>query len=320
MKKKLLFLFFVLFLLITPVFASTNTNTRTEENNYLLNDWVQVTEKSLVNIMATPAVNADEKIYDFANLFDEEEEKDLYDRVLSYSSKTNYDFAIVTIDHNPVTSSFEGYSGCMTQTGNDSLMAKSCVFADNFYDFNDFGTGDHRDGLLLLIDMDTRSVYISTARGDGSATAYKMYDDNRIDVILDDIYGYLSEREYYVGAKKTIEKLEFYYDQGYPKPGEGKVVHKRTMKDNIFMALGGSFVLTLIIILIMISKNKMVKTALTASSNLDASTKDIKLLGDMLISTHTSKTRISSDSSSGGGGSFHSSSGGGSHGGGGHHF
>ena len=52
---------------ITLVSASTNTNIRTEDN-YLINDWIEVTDSNRGNILNTPAVNAEEKIYDFADL------------------------------------------------------------------------------------------------------------------------------------------------------------------------------------------------------------------------------------------------------------
>ena len=66
---KLSLVFFVLFIFnITLVSASTNTNTRTEDN-YLINDWIEVTDSNRGNILNTPAVNAEEKIYDFADLY-----------------------------------------------------------------------------------------------------------------------------------------------------------------------------------------------------------------------------------------------------------
>ena len=56
---KLSLVFFVLFIFnITLVSASTNTNTRTEDN-YLINDWIEVTDSNRGNILNTPAVNAE---------------------------------------------------------------------------------------------------------------------------------------------------------------------------------------------------------------------------------------------------------------------
>ena len=70
---------------------------------------------------------------------------------------------------------------------------------------------------------------------------------------------------------------------------------------------------------ILISKNKMVKVATTSREYLEKGSINIKVVRDVLTSSHTTSTPISHSSSSGGG-SSHSGSSGRSHGGGGHHF
>ena len=68
---------------IVPVYASTNTKERTEDN-YLVEDWVTVTEDNKNNILTTPAIDATEKVYDFADLFTDEEEQQLYTKITNY--------------------------------------------------------------------------------------------------------------------------------------------------------------------------------------------------------------------------------------------
>lgn len=67
MKKfKYLLLIVILFgFCIIPVSASTNTFTRTEDN-LLVSPDITVTSQNLDNILGTPAVDASEKVYDFA--------------------------------------------------------------------------------------------------------------------------------------------------------------------------------------------------------------------------------------------------------------
>ena len=54
---------------ITDVFASTDTFDRSEDNNYLIKKEYNIDDKMLKSILSTPAVDATEKIYDFADLF-----------------------------------------------------------------------------------------------------------------------------------------------------------------------------------------------------------------------------------------------------------
>ena len=136
MKKRL----FLLLVIILSVFwikdvnASTKTFERTNED-LRVPDYINVTEENKSNILLTPSVDAKEKVYDFADLFDDQEEKDLYDQINKFIKNTNMDLAVVTISYNN--------------------KHNAGVYSDDFYDYNDFGIGDDNSGLLFLIDMDT---------------------------------------------------------------------------------------------------------------------------------------------------------------------
>lgn len=164
MKKfKYLLLIVILFgFCIIPVSASTNTFTRTEDN-LLVSPDITVTSQNLDNILGTPAVDASEKVYDFAELLTPSEEEQIYNRVQKFINKTNLDLAVVTINDNNKFSAME--------------------YADDFYDYNDFGTDSEYSGVLFLVDMDTREIYMST-----TGKAISMYSDYRIDMTLDAIY------------------------------------------------------------------------------------------------------------------------------------
>ena len=113
---KLLVLGFICFSLWFPVEASTRTNTRTENNNYLVQNSVTINENTLEDIMKTPAVDATEKIYDFANLFNAEEEAQLYQRILQIVDNYGVDFVVVTTK--------------------DNEFSSSAAYADSFYRYN----------------------------------------------------------------------------------------------------------------------------------------------------------------------------------------
>ncbi len=272
------FLVLVLLFLTTNVYASTNTKVR-DENNLLVPDKVTVTDSMKSNIMSTPAVNAEEKIYDFADLYTDSEEEELYKLATEYISKYNYDFAIVTISENNKNSYIE--------------------YADDFYDYNDFKT----DGILFLIDMQNRYVYMST-----SGDAIKMYSDRRIDKATD-VGNYIGSKEYFKGTKEFINRISNYAEDGYP----GKV--KLTTSKKVLISLGVASLITLITMIILVSKNKLVRKATTAEEYLTK--KDVGITADILVNTHTTRTKIEHDS---GGSSTHSGSSGISHGGGGHGF
>ena len=58
----------------------------------------------------------------------------------------------------------------------DDVKGKSSMdFADDFYDDNGYGIGFDSSGLLFLVNMEDREVWISTA-----GTAIKVFTDARI--------------------------------------------------------------------------------------------------------------------------------------------
>ena len=289
MKKiNLLILMIVISILsIIPVNASTNTKERTE-SDLLVPSHITVTDSNKEKILSTPAVDATEKVYDFADLFSEEEEEKLYSEITKYINTYDMDLAVVTI-----------------QTNNKGTAEN---YADDFYGYNDFGKNSSNDGILFLIDMDTRKIWMST-----TGNAIKMYNDYRIENALDRVYQYMTDEEYYTGCSKYIDKISEYAKSGLPTDSS-KMTASKMIAYSIFAGLVG----TTIIMVILVLKNKLVRKATTAAEYLNKDSVDIKNLGDVLISSHTTKTKIEHDS--GGGSSTHHGSSGISHGGGGHKF
>lgn len=304
MRNKIIYII-AIFLCVfnfTNVNASTNTRERTEEN-LLVPDYITVTDQNKNNVLTTPSVDASEKVYDFADLFTDTEENNLYKQIISYINSTNMDMAIVTIDTNDKSSAM--------------------VYADDFYDYNEFGIGSEHSGLLFLIDMDTREIYMSTC-----GNAINTYTDYRIDSMLDSIYTEFSDGDYYEGTSKFIQlslsysKLDVSSDNGYKINSRGELVKDNSRYYAIFVA---AFIIALISVIIMAAMNKMVHKANSAESYLKKGTKSVTKVNEVFLGSHVSKVRIDTDSGSSGGGhsggsSTHFSSSGTSHGGGGHHF
>lgn len=293
--KKLFVLFISFFLLVLPVYASTNTYSRTTTD---LKVPKKIKYKSSMehNVLLTPSINANEKIYDFAELLTEEEEKQLYDKVKEFIANTNLDLAIVTINSNVKDSTQE--------------------YADDFYDYNNFSI----DGLAFVIDMQNRIFYISTA---GKAMLY--YDDYRIEYILSALDQEMYNHEYFNACNTLISQLTEYYDSGFSDNADKYViVGTQIYRKTPYLLLSIIAVVSATIgTLILALRNKKVKLAINSNDYFDNKAFEITKDTKELISSNTSRVYIPPTDSGGGGssgGGFHSGSSGASHGGGGHRF
>ena len=296
--RKIFLILTILLFSVENIQASTNVYERTS-SDYLVPSDITVNSSNRNNILNTPAVDASEKVYDFADLLTTEQEDSLYDDINDFINDSSYDLVIVTIDDNPKYSAMD--------------------YADDFFDYNDFGVNSSRDGVLILIDMDTREIYVST-----SGMALKMYSDYRIDNIIDAGYYYLTSGYYYNCLSEMIDELELYYDNGYPSENSnlhidenGNPYYIRKMPYLMIFLVAGTF--CLIVTLILYFKTKSVVKKHNIASYIDKENTNISK-NDIFLTTYTSRIRRQSSSSSGGGSSFHRSSSGRSHGGGGRRF
>lgn len=265
-------IFAVLFL-ITSIFLS-NSNDSNSYNYSTYNDSIAASD--------TPKVDENEKVYDFAELFTDEEEENLYKKICKYIKKYDMDMAIVTIAEN------------------NKMFAAN--YADDFWDYNDFGVGESKDGILFLIDMDTREAYIST-----TGKAIWVYKDSYIDSMLDKIL-----------EKSPLDYPEWCADKFIDVANHYAGIKSRV---NLIVITLISLGIPAIITAIQCSKHRTVKKGLTGESYIKKASFKLNRVEDRYITTTTSRVRINTDSgSSGGGSSTHISSGGFSHGGGGRGF
>ncbi|MGI6705802.1 MAG: TPM domain-containing protein [Clostridia bacterium] len=85
-------------------------------------------------------------------------------------------------------------------------------FADDYCDDNGFGIGSDYSGLLMLINMDEREMWITT-----TGSAIDIFTDNRISAMTDAITGLLSNGSYYEACKEFIRRVESYARMGVPR-------------------------------------------------------------------------------------------------------
>ena len=304
MKKNLKYIVLLLTLVIgiSNVKASTITFNRTEDDLGVNKKWV-IDENNIDNVYATPRVDASEKIYDYAEILSISEESQLYNSITSYIETSNMDMVILTVDLPYSDGQIEDY-------------------AADFYDYNDFGIDfDLYSGIIIVRNINSFNRYFNIYTF-GNAQLYYPYE--RCEQILDYIYNDIHAENYLAGFNSFISYSSELYNDGIPSNYNNYYVNDmgyltKGYTTPWFLAFIISGVVTSIIMIILISKNKMVKKASIAKEYLDSSSVNYTNRSDNFISTHTTSYTVSSSSGGGGGGSHSGSSGGGHGGGGGRH-
>ncbi len=266
MRLRKIFCLIILCILLncSDVFASTKVNTRTD-SDYLVPRDIVVTNSNRKAILSTPAINAEEKIYDFAEILTDDEEEKLYKQIFNFIYETNMDMAIVTIKDNPVGSTKD--------------------YAHNFYQYNFFKD----DGLLFLIDFYESEIYMTT-----SGKAYNLFPDSRMQPILKNVYNKIMKKNFYEACSTFVNSIGGFVGIGEATKGEDVVidvdgtVHKESwiIEALVFAGIG-----TLIGMVVLVSMNKMVKPATTARSFLEQETVVIKDIRDNFIDAKTTRRR-----------------------------
>ena len=201
--------------------------------------------------------------------------------------------------------------------GSDKSDSGVVDYADLMYEKY---CGINTDGVLFLINNDTKYDYISTS---GSGINY--YSDVRIESILDSTYDYLVDEDFYNAATVFISRAKSYYDVG-------KANYQTEVMGMEFDPEGfGTIILFVGIIAFVIGF--IIFAAISGSYKLQKAVNSIYVVQGSKIFQQATDTfagvitnRIYSPRSSGGSGggrsghsSTHHPSGGGRHGGGGRH-
>lgn len=253
-----------------------------------------------------------EKVKDSLGLLKEEELKEVQSLIDGVVKDYGLDVVIVT------TEDTEGKS--------------SRDFADDYYDYNGFGAGSDKSGLLLLINMKERELWIST-----TGKAIDIFTDARISEMVSAVGGFLSKADYYNSCKEFISKVRFYADKGIPEgqhridteapgtvPGGQESAAPGTYLERVArqVQLPAVYITATVVALIAtILASLSSKGKITISNRTYEEEGSFKLTAssDDYIRETTTRVRIQNDSGSGGSSTHHGSSGR-SHGGGGGKF
>lgn len=314
-KTKLLLLAFALLLFPLNVFASTNTQSRYSLPNYGVSKKWEITDSNRSNVLNTKKVDASEKIYDFADIFSEEDEEWLYDTIEEFIKINNMDLVVLT----------DKFSYSNDKENED--------YAADFYDYNDFGIDfDKYNGIIIFINMNPTDRYFNFYMF-GDSQLY--FDNKRKQEPIDKAMSSMKMGNYYLGVRDMITCFKNYLNDGIPYDLEGYYVDdmgylqknpnfKRPFRPPWVGIIGADLIIVLITMIILVKKNRMVKKKLVMTEYVNKNGADYRVKNDQFIRSFVTSHTVSSSSgghSSGGGfSSSGGSSGGGHSSGGGGHF
>ena len=255
----------------------------------------------LLTLLPLALSAASPRLDDGADLLSAEEERKLLSLLDSLSEERGVDYVVVTV----------------SSMGGKNEME----YADDYYDTH----GYREDGILLLIDMETRAYYESTS---GDLIGYFDYYFGELE---DDFVDQLSYGDYYGAFRSFAQSADGIVSaareaEAYERlPAGEKIAYRlRSIPAPVFLFSG---ILGLIIAAVMTSKEKAKLTSVSMQKNaaqyVRNGSMNLTTARDTFLYSHVSRIRIETESSGGGrsgGGGAHFSSGGHSHGGHGGHF
>ena len=271
----------------------------------------------------TGAVSGQPRVFDQAGLFSETEIIQLEEKIAQCRKSTKMDVVIVSAH------------------ADGELSAEE--YADDYYDYGGFGVGKKASGVLLLYYMDGPGqpggeCYISTA-----GTMINMLTDERIESILDDVYGDLGNRDFAGATEHFLEDVKAYVKEGV-ESGQytydrdtGEIVRYHSIRlYEVAIAMVIAGILAGSVCLDIKKRYAMKQSSREISNSLQAYRADcafcFSVAGDKMVNKYVRSVPIPRNTSSGSGGrghsgsssagrsTIHTSSSGSSHGGGGRRF
>lgn len=246
------------------------------------------------------------RLVDDANFLDEEEKSEIEEKLDSVSEEYECDVAVVTAD---------------------GIDGQDIVdYADDFFDYNGYGMGEDKNGILLAIDMDTRKWNIST-----HGEAETLFTSEIQDDISDSFLTYLSDGEYLNAFEDYADSCAYYlsfYAEDEDALAAGYEYDDYDEYDDyeysswyiedyipqILISIGIGFVIALIVTGVMRGKMKSVRMKANAADYLVDNSLEVTRSHDLFLYTRVTKTEKPKNDDSDDNG-HHISSSGESHGG-----
>lgn len=157
------------------------------------------------------AFAAESRVFDYAGLFDEDEQADLEELAERLEGEMDAAVLVLTVE----------------ESGGRSPQET----ADSFYFDNGFDEDYGEDGLVFLIDMDNREIYLGTY-----GSMIDVLTDRRIQMVLDEAYDGVSRGDYAGAAEDALLAAESWYSQGVPagqyeyQEDTGRIIPHRSIR------------------------------------------------------------------------------------------
>ena len=191
----------------------------------------------------------------------------------------------------------------------DTEGKSSMAFADDYYDYNGYGIGSDYSGLLMLVNMGKREVWIST-----TGRAINIFTDRRIATMIDNVKKPLGSAKYYEACSTFLKDVRSYASTGTAARG---TYFERVVKlIKTFYVYIAALVIA-VIATVIASLSSKGKVTISSQTYEKQGSFDLFDSRDDYIRETTTKTKIESNS---GKSSTHKGSSGRSHGGGGGSF
>ena len=261
---------------------------------------------ALMLILSAAALASDyqyDLVVDYSGLLSESEYEELNAKAWRISDEYDMDVGILTAD------STEGKG--------------DRDYSDDFYDYNGYGRGADRSGLMLCVYMAERRIYITT-RGEG----IRDFTDYGYNTILDEIADDMTAGNYYRAFDLYLDLAEtFIHEARENQPYDTNHTYNGVPLSAGQKIAGGAGIGGVLGLLAsLLGVGGMRRSMHTARPKRDAGmyvrkgSMNVTRLQDIFLFSSVHRERIESSSSGGGGSSTHTSSSGATHGGGGRGF
>ena len=242
------------------------------------------------------------RMNDNAGILTEDEDNELEDALEELSLRQSFDVTIATIES--------------LESVNADNMEQ---YADDFYDYCQYGYGSDRDGVLLLVSVGDRKWHISTC-GYGITA----FTDAGIQYLGQQMTPSMAEGDYAAAFRTFVQWSDTYIDAARAgHPYDVNTLPREPLSlMYLFLALGIGLVLAAIIVSVMKSRLRSVAFEQDAANYVREGSMNLTNRRELFLYRDVQRTKHveERDSDSSGGSSTHTSSSGTTHGGGGGSF
>lgn len=235
------------------------------------------------------------RLADGADILTSDQEEMLLQKLNYVSENHGFDVVLITVE---------------TLDGSGMTAAE---FADDTYDYNNFGFGSQKNGILLLINMEEGKWFIST-----SGTGTEVFPYDVWNYIGDEIQPYLSAGEYYEAFEYYAELCDDFLTQaqsGNPYLPKGKL-SILWIPGSVLIGMG----ISLLIMLGFRGQLRSVRRKPSANDYQVPGSMQVTHQSEMFLYQHITRVPRQTQSTSSKGGGMRVGSSGRSHGGGGGRF